>query len=308
MTKNYIKWEAKTNLYVLNLDQDFDPFQNYYDTAFNKVLFDKNKFPGGEPNFKINTKIYEGNSLVITHRINSVENLMDIVIANDAVKRLGIDDIELFIPYFPAARQDRICNVGEAFTLKLFADLINSCNFKKVTILCPHSDVTPALINNVSILDENIYLMECVEKISNDRHVNIVCPDAGAGKRVQKSIQYLSNQDGHRVYHLVRCEKIRDVKDGSLKEFYVGDGLVEGCPTLIIDDINCKGGTFIGLANKLKEKNCGQIALFTAHSDCSEGVTNVCKYLDYVFTTNSKQNWDEFLQFDNLTCFKIEYK
>ena len=306
---NHIKWENKSEeLYVLNLDEKFDPFENY-ESGFFKVKYNKGIFPGGEPNFKIESTLYKGD-MVITQRVNSIENLMDIVIVNDAVRRMGIENIELFIPYFPAARQDRICNVGEAFTLKIFADIINSCNFSKVTILCPHSDVTPALINNVVVLDGHQYLPECVDTISNgDVHINIVCPDAGAGKRVQKAIEYLSNEYGYnKKYHLIRCEKIRNVKDGSLQEFFVGDILYPNAPFLILDDINCKGGTFIGLADKIREKSSGRISLFTVHSDCQEGVENVLKNFDYVFTTDSKHTWTDFLKFDRLTCFKIEYK
>jgi ribose-phosphate pyrophosphokinase len=92
-----------------------------------------------------------------------------------------------------------------------------------------------------------------------------------------------------------------------LKEFYVGEGLVEGAPTLIIDDINCKGGTFLGLAEKLREKKCGSLGLFTTHSDCQEGVENVSRKFDFVFTTNSKQNWSDILKFAGLTTFKIKY-
>jgi ribose-phosphate pyrophosphokinase len=304
--KNHITWKNESEeLYVLNLDQNFDPFADYFNGIF-KVNFSKGLFPAGEPNFKIESSLYNGN-MVITHRINSVSDLIDIVIANDAVRRMGVKNIELFIPYFPAARQDRICNTGEAFTLKIFADMINSCGFDKVSILCPHSDVTPALINNVHILDEREFMLQSVLQMSNGKDVNIVCPDAGAGKRVQKIIEYLSNQDRTHLYHLVRCEKIRDVKDGSLKEFYVGEGLVEGAPTLIIDDINCKGGTFLGLAEKLKEKKCGSLGLFTTHSDCQEGVENVSRKFDFVFTTNSKQNWSDILKFADLTTYKIKY-
>ena len=68
------------------------------------------------------------------------------------------------------------------------------------------------------------------------------------------------------------------------------------------------GGTFIGLGKKLKEKNCGKLMLFTAHSDCVDGVQKVIEFFDHVYTTDSKQTWDAYkYTFDGrFTCLKIE--
>ena len=309
-TKNYTFWSAETaeseQTYLLNLDKEFNPFSDFLFGAC-YVNYEKSTFLGGEPHFRINNHLYNS-KLFISQRIDSVADLMDIVLANDAAKRLGAKEISLFIPYFPAARQDRICNKGEAFTLKIFADLINGCEFKKVYILTPHSDVTPALLNNVVIMDD----LDMILDVANDlggTEMNIVCPDAGAGKRVQKAIEHLSkNNPTNRKYSMVRCEKIRDVKDGRLKEFYVGEGLIKGAPTLILDDINCMGGTFLGLGEKLIAAGCGTLALFTVHSDCQIGIGNILdSKFDHFYTTNSKKNNAENLKSDKLTCIKIQY-
>ena len=55
---------------------------------------------------------------------------------------------DLDLPYIPYSRQDRVCAVGDAFGLKVFADQLNSLNFRYVIIFDAHSDVSPALINN----------------------------------------------------------------------------------------------------------------------------------------------------------------
>lgn len=291
--------------YVLNIDPEFQPIN---DRGLG-VLYKKFEFLGGEPHFQITSTVTyaKESTLVITQRYNTAGDIFDIVLANDAARRIGFKNIELVLPYFPAARQDRVCNVGEPLTIKVFADLINSCGFDKVTILCPHSEVTPALINNVEVLDELKYVQEAVKSTLNGHHYNIVCPDAGAGKRVGKIVQHLSNIIGFVNFNLIRCEKVRDVKDGSLKEFFVQADDLGGHPTLICDDIVAMGGTFIGLGEKLKEKNCGKLMLFTAHSDCFEGVDKMTNYFDMFFTTNSKRNWGQlaFLQ-AKINCFDIK--
>lgn len=304
--------------YVLNLDSDFQPVKRGVE-ALSKSF----TFHGGEPHFQITSEpsYVNGSTLVITQRYNKIDDLFKIVLANDAARRMGFKNIELVLPYFPAARQDRVCNDGEPLTIKVFTDMINGCGFDKVTILCPHSEVTPALLNNVVVLDELKYVEKVIEdtlkpmegyiKIAKKDAIverfNIVCPDAGAGKRVGKIVQHLANKFTNCDFNLIRCEKVRDVKDGSLKEFFVQADDLKNHPTLICDDIVALGGTFMGLGNKLKEKNCGKLMLFTAHCDCIEGMDKMINYFDMFFTTNSKRNWGQLaLRQDLITCFDIE--
>jgi ribose-phosphate pyrophosphokinase len=301
--KQFVHWKATAEYpYVLNLDGNFKPY-----TSLAELEYKKFDFKGGEPHLQITDVQYIGD-LIITQRYNKIGDLFDIILANDAARRMGFKNINLILPYFPAARQDRVCNEGEPLTIKVFADMINSCGFDSVTILCPHSEVTPALINNVYVLDELKYVQQAVEDTVKGSYYNIVCPDAGAGKRVQKIVQALSNNNGQVEYRLIRCEKVRDVKDGSIKEFFVDANDLGGYPTLIVDDINSMGGTFIGLGNKLREKNCGKLMLFTTHADCVQGIQNIIESFDHYYTTNSKQDWDNYrYTFDGrFTCFKIQ--
>jgi ribose-phosphate pyrophosphokinase len=302
--RQHIHWKATAEKhYSLNLDEAFFPLINSIPIQFKKFLF-----LGGEPHFQIlDSTMNVGSRVTITQRYKSPADLIDILIASDALRRLGFRDIHLLIPYFPAARQDRVCNDGEPLTVKVFADLINGCNFESVTILSPHSEVTPALLNNVIVLDEIAFIDTVFNRNKEGHHFNIVCPDAGAGKRVMKIAEYLAKTYRWFSFHLIRCEKVRDVTDGSLKEFFVQSDDLCGYPTLIVDDINSRGGTFLGLAEKLREKNCGKLILFTSHADCAIGVDNVVRVFDAYYTTNSKRDLEcTFHDFGKFTCMKIE--
>ena len=106
----------------------------------------------------------------------------------DAVRRTAFHmdsdlKLELFIPYIPSARQDRLCDVGEPFTSKVVAGLINSLKFDKVITLRPHSDVMPALINNLKVMDISD---TSVGWVFADLNVILVAPDIGASKATQK--------------------------------------------------------------------------------------------------------------------------
>jgi ribose-phosphate pyrophosphokinase len=246
----HLKWNIETELCKLNLSKGFDPIRA---KCFN-LDFEKTTFKGGEPNIRISSKIAGDGKLIITQRFNKIEDLFDIVLAHDAAVRMGFVSIRLLLPYFPGARQDRVCNEGEALTAKVFAEIINRCNFDEVIILCPHSDVITALINNVSVIDEFPFIEEALRHGCKINEVNIVCPDAGAGKRTMKIVQRLSEKYPDNKVNLIKCEKVRDVKTGELSGFSVDCDDLQGLPTMIIDDINCMGGTFIGLSKILRQR------------------------------------------------------
>lgn len=308
----HVRWTPKADqTFVLNLDPLFSPFK-----SAENLFFLKHKtmtFYGGEPHLQIDvsalTDGIEAGDLIITQRYNTVADFMKIILAADAARRVGFKTIKLVLPYFPAARQDRVCNEGEPLTIQVFANMINSCGFDQVWILTPHSEVTPALLNNVVVLDELDYVEQSLRIAlpqTNQDTINIVCPDAGAGKRVGKIANYLAQKFPQNTVNLIRCEKVRDVRDGSLKEFHVQADDLGGHPTLICDDIVSMGGTFIGLGNVLKQKNCGKLMLFTAHADCIEGLDKMVNYFDHVFVTDSKKSWGEYQWLnEKLTCLPI---
>jgi ribose-phosphate pyrophosphokinase len=285
-----MKYTPAFGQYCLNLSPGFAPCDDFAEP----LDFHLSTFPGGEPHFYFKQCPSDARDLVITQRYNTVADLMLIIIANDAARRLGFTNIELVLPYFPAARQDRVCNPGEALTVKVFADLINACNFSKVHIYSPHSEVTPAVINNCTLIErdeEFLYNIVVGRGYQRLKEINIVCPDAGAGKRVSKLSKSLVNDWPDLKVNLIRCEKVRDVATGELKEFFVQADDLGFYPTIICDDIVAYGGTFKGLGEILKQKNAGDLVLFTSHADCIEGIDAMTKYFDYFYTSNSKQDW-----------------
>ena len=128
----------------LNLDQSFKPYKG------DEVTYESFNFPGGEPHIKITSDV--SGDVIITHRIRSFNDFGTVFLAIDALKRMDCKDISLMLPYFPAARQDRVMVKGEPLTVKVFANMINAFNLKNVYIFDPHSEVTPALLNNCKVI------------------------------------------------------------------------------------------------------------------------------------------------------------
>jgi ribose-phosphate pyrophosphokinase len=144
---------------ALNLDPYFKP------TYLKEIEHSLMQFKGGESHIKLNGEYDFSNidKVVITNRFVNGDDIMEALITKDALNLVGIKDVELIMPYIPYARQDRKCDEGESFTLKVFTNLINSANFSKVTVIDAHSDVALALLNNCV----NIPNFEYVNKMLN---------------------------------------------------------------------------------------------------------------------------------------------
>ena len=127
-------------------------------------------------------------------------------------------------------RFDRVMETGDSFDLKVISNLINSCNFDKVYLFDVHSDVSTALIKN-SINITNSFL---VKQYGKEDSV-LICPDAGAVKKVNKYFELNDN-----IKEVVYCNKVRDLTNGkiTLKLLELEKCKDRNC--VIIDDL-CDG-------------------------------------------------------------------
>ena len=129
------------------------------------IQFDHFFFGGGEQHIKLkncDNCFYESATIWLYYGHDS--NIWQLALIVDALRRHGCSSIALNIPYFPAARQDRVCVAGEPLTVKVFADFINAMKFSRVTIFDPHSEVTPALLDNVRVVDNTQFVGAAFKK------------------------------------------------------------------------------------------------------------------------------------------------
>jgi len=260
---------------ILNLDKSFDPLEG------KKIAHESFFFSGGEPHIRIKESI-NSDKVIITQRLNSFNDVGILLVAVDALKRLGVKKMELFIPYFPAARQDRVMVKGEALTVKVYANLINELQVEKVTIFDPHSEVTSALLNHCKIINNHRFISKITEQLPKD--LLLVSPDAGALKKIYKLASHLKE------YDVLECGKSRDVITGALSGFKVPQKNLAQRDCLIVDDICDGGGTFLGLAEELKKCHSGNLYLAVSHGIFSKGTHNLLKSFKSIFTTDSIKN------------------
>lgn len=80
----------------------------------------------------------------------------------------GCDRIILNMPYVPNARQDRVKNAEDVFTLKYFAELINRLQFAEVRVLDAHSNVSLALLDRVKQSTPQQYIARVIAQIEQN--------------------------------------------------------------------------------------------------------------------------------------------
>lgn len=259
---------------VLNLDNTFSPYPR------KKVItFESFTFSGGEPHIKILDDLSTTKEVWITHRIKSFNDIGLLLISVNALRNMEVEKINLLLPYFPAARQDRLMVKGEALSVKVYAELINNLKLNSVTIFDPHSEVTPALLNNCIVIENYTFIEKVTNQLSKD--LLLISPDGGALKKIYKVAAYLQD------YEVIECSKSRNVKTGKLSGFKVYTDDLKGKDCLIVDDICDGGGTFLGLAKELKNKNAGKLYLAVSHGIFSKGFQDLNKHFDKIFTSDS---------------------
>lgn len=188
-------------------------------------------------------------------------------------------DVILNMPYCPHARMDRVKTYKDCFTLKHFADIINSLRFKEVRILDPHSNVCTALLNNVAVFTPSDYILKTFKKIDSDALVAFY-PDEGAMKR---GTDYLRGAYAFGI-------KKRDWGTGEILGLeLMNKEVVKDKDVLIIDDICSRGGTFYHSAKALKEAGANNIYLYITHCENTifEGELLTSDLIKRIYTTNS---------------------
>ena len=245
----------------------------------NGQIVDQNKFPDGtllmkcDPNkYAINTITWQYESDAELFALYSLKRHLDSVAP-------GFNGY-LYIPYIPNARQDRVKTNEDIFTLKYFAEIINSLKFKKVYAIDPHSSVSEALINNIEVVSPKYFIEQALGHINADDTL-MFYPDEGAMKRYSGMVK---------LPYAFGIKK-RDWETGKILGLDVSGDVnsIAGKDVLIVDDICSRGGTFYHSAKKLKELGANKIYLYVTHCENTilDGDLLTSRLVEKVYTTNS---------------------
>jgi ribose-phosphate pyrophosphokinase len=257
------------------------------------------KYPNGEVNLrKIRIDPRDINH-VVTLKYENDADLFHLLLVR---KALDVP-VTLRITYAPYSRMDRESDTY-TFSLKVFTEFINSMNWERVVIYEPHSDVLPALLDRVQVVNvTGSPLMHSKLNIAfNGDPYQVFYPDAGAQKR------YAENFKDHE--HLVGF-KTRDFETGRiLNSYVVGERKMDN--VAIVDDLCSKGGTFVLAARHLADMGFKKIILLVAHCEYTAflGEVFTSELFSKVITTDSimdQTHGGGILDVIPLTEFKWRY-
>lgn len=237
-------------------------------------------FPGGEVGINVNVlkPDFTVQDVTLSARVSSSDKLMGVFMATDALERVYPNArIHLDLPYIPYARQDRVCNAGEALSIKAVARLINAQNYATVSVVDPHSPTSVALIDRVQVKDQ----YDVFGQIKQDWHNwTIVAPDMGASKKVEEFAKRVGAKG------VICFNKTRELATGKITGMNCLDPIDPNGKFVVLDDI-CDGGrTFIELAAHMP-LSTQKLELAVTHGIFSKGVECVTKMYSKVHTTNS---------------------
>ena len=241
-------------------------------------------------------ELKQGQSLVFSWCYENDEELVTLIFLSKHYRTIRPNAEQyLVMKYAPNARMDRVKTERDVFTLKYFCQLINDLNFKRVTVLDPHSNVTTALLDRVYVLSPRIIIMELVDNLGFGEKDYIYYPDEGAAKRYADLFPTKRN--------ILIGHKKRDWATGKILGLEITgqegetfeEGRFKGCSVLMIDDIISYGGTLAYSADELKNLGFKHIYAYATHVENSildEEKGTLLKRLndgtaDKVFTTDS---------------------
>lgn len=246
-------------------------------------------FPDTTKLLKVDIGVGPGDYTIVWLYDND-EELFQVIAITKHLQAKGFE-VNLRMPYIPNARMDRVKSENEVFTLKYFAQVINWLGFKNVYVANPHSTVSEALFDRLTVdfdcvtddVGDILYGNYGATRFAADV---IYFPDEGACKRYSELLSSLNLPFAFGI-------KKRDWKTGKIMGLdVVGDVDLKGKNVLMVDDICAYGGTFYYSACALKDMGANDISCYVTHLENSvldpeKGKLIQGDLIKKIYTTNS---------------------
>jgi ribose-phosphate pyrophosphokinase len=219
-------------------------------------------FADGEIQFELKESV-RGHDIFIVQPTSSTEkssvndNIMELLIMIDALKRSAADKINVVLPYYGYARQDRKEGSLSPITAKLVADILEKAGAKRIITLDLHSDQTQGFFN---IPVENLNATKVLAEYFNKKNLSdvvIASPDMGGAKRASKMAKLMNDAP------LVFANKRRPEPNVSEITHVVGD--VKGKNVIIVDDMIDTAGTITNAAYAFIKEGAKNVYVCATH-------------------------------------------
>ena len=228
---------------------------DYLSIGLGEAVVDK--FKDGEIRVSISENVRGVDAFVVQPTGPPAENLLELLILLDALKRASPRRITAVIPYFGYARQDRKDRPRVAITAKLIANLVTKAGADRILTMDLHA---PQIQGFFDIPLDHIYaapvLLRYFDRAIKDNLV-VMVPDTGSIKMGRAFAKRLGASLGF-------VDKRRPRPDATKVMNVVGD--VDGKHVIMIDDIVSTGSTLIEAAQAIKELGAIGITAGATHA------------------------------------------
>ncbi len=216
------------------------------------------KFSDGEIYIEINENI-RGNSIFIIQSVSSPanDNLMELLLCIDALKRSSAKNITAVIPYFGYARQDRKVVPRTSISAKLVSNLITQAGADRVVTVDLHAGQIQGFFDiPVDNLFSTAIFARHVRKKIKSKNIICIAPDVGGTERARALGKLLN-------VGLAIVDKRRPKPGQSEVMNIIGNVNDKTC--IIVDDIIDSGGTIINAAQALKKRGAKDVYVYITH-------------------------------------------
>ncbi|MDC3053268.1 ribose-phosphate pyrophosphokinase [Candidatus Pelagibacter sp.] len=216
------------------------------------------KFADGEIYIEINENI-RGNSIFIIQSVSSPanDNLMELLLCIDALKRSSAKNITAVIPYFGYARQDRKVVPRTSISAKLVSNLITNAGANRVVTVDLHAGQIQGFFDiPVDNLFATPIFAKHIKRKIKSKNIICVAPDVGGVERARALGKKLD-------VGLAIVDKRRPSPGKSQVMNVIGNVKNKVC--ILTDDIIDSGGTIVNAADALLKRGAKEVHVYATH-------------------------------------------
>jgi ribose-phosphate pyrophosphokinase len=221
------------------------------------------RFPDGEVMVEVRENVRGGDCFVLQSICTPPnENLMELLLLTDALRRASAKRISAVIPYFGYARQDRKVAPRVPISAKLVADIITTSGASRVLTVDLHAGQIQGFFN---IPVDNLYampvLIQYLRKRLDGRRISVVSPDAGGVERARAFARRLNA-------NLAIIDKRRPRASEVAEMQLVGE--VHDSSALLVDDMIDTAGTITEAAKVVMKAGASEVLACATHPILSD--------------------------------------
>lgn len=273
-----------------------DEIADFYGQPLGKI--DVLRFSDGEMQPEIKESV-RGSFVFIIQNTNAPgDNLLELLMMIDALKRASADYIAAVIPYFGYARQDRKDRPRVGIGAKLVANLLQAAGADRVMTMDLHAGQIQGFFDiPVDHLNSSAVFIPYIQK-HKWNNLCFASPDVGSVKRARIYAQHF-NAD------MVICDKYRKRANEIAEMTLIGN--VEGKDVVLIDDMIDTGGTLCNAAKIIMEKGAKSVRALCTHAVLSgKAYENIEQsVLSELIVTNSLPLKQESKKIKSLSVAKL---